>query len=69
MTSQEMNDQVAQKLELSEELLSIEDANCSGSEYSYRIRWARTLLKQRGMICNPSRGFWWKNNTHTDSEN
>ncbi|MCF2663580.1 winged helix-turn-helix domain-containing protein [Oscillibacter valericigenes] len=38
--------------------MEIEDANCTGSEYSYRMRWARTELKQKGMIKSPGRGIW-----------
>lgn len=58
LTSQEMNKLVSRELKLSESLLAIENANCSGTEFSYRMCWARTLLKQRGVICNPSRGIW-----------
>lgn len=53
-----INDKVAILLSLSDELLQEEDANCSGSAYSYKMRWARTELKQKGIINNPKRGFW-----------
>lgn len=53
-----INDEVAVLLSLSDELLQEEDANCSGSAYSYKMRWARTELKQKGLINNPKRGFW-----------
>ena len=53
-----INDAVAKNLNISDELLSIEDANCTGTEYSYRMRWARTELKQKGKIKNVERGEW-----------
>ena len=58
MKTTDINDAVAKRLDISEELLAIEDANCSGTEYSYRMRWARTELKQKGKIINVSRGVW-----------
>ena len=42
-----INDEVADLLNLPDELLKEEDANCSGSAYSYKMRWARTELKQK----------------------
>ena len=58
MTTAEINAAVAKQLGLSEELLTMEDANCTGTEYSYRMRWARTELKQKGFISNIKRGLW-----------
>lgn len=58
MKTADINDAVAKRLQISDELLSIEDANCTGTEYSYRMRWARTELKQKGMIENVKRGEW-----------
>lgn len=53
-----INNDVATLLHLPDELLQEEDPNCSGSAYSYKMRWARTELKQKGIINNPKRGFW-----------
>ena len=53
-----INDEVATLLNLSKELLEEEDINCSGTAYSYKMRWARTELKQKGIIINPKRGYW-----------
>ena len=53
MSTSEIANAVAIKLNLSEE-----SSNCSGTEYSYRMRWARTELKQRHLITNPKRGTW-----------
>ena len=58
MTTSDINSLVAKQLCIPEELLEIEDANCTGTEYSYRMRWARTELKQRGLIRNVKRGKW-----------
>lgn len=58
MSSSEIDNAVAIKLNLSEEHLSKESSNCSGTEYRYRMRWARTELKQRHLITNPKRGTW-----------
>lgn len=56
LTTSEINQKVILLLDIPEILLKIEDANCSGSEYSYRMRWARTELKQKGLILNSKRG-------------
>lgn len=58
MSTSEIDNAVAAKLNLSEEQLSAESSNCSGSEYSYRMRWARTELKQLHLITNPKRDTW-----------
>ncbi|MEE1249123.1 MAG: winged helix-turn-helix domain-containing protein [Lachnospiraceae bacterium] len=58
LTTTEINDKVAQILHIPEELLLLEDENCSGSKYSYLMRWARTELKQKHKIINPERGKW-----------
>lgn len=58
MSTSEINNAVSIKLNLSEEQLTEESSNCSGTEYSYRMRWARTELKQRHLITNPKRGTW-----------
>ncbi len=54
----EINEKVAILLDLSDEQLQEESTNCSGTEYSYRMRWARTELKQKNLIINPQRGSW-----------
>lgn len=49
---------VAEIMELPKEALEIEDDNSPGTAYSYRMRWARTALKQKGLLSNPARGVW-----------
>lgn len=58
LSTAEINKLVAEQLEIPDDLLEIEDANCTGTEYSYRMRWARTELKQKELICNVRRGEW-----------
>lgn len=58
MTAAELNDAVASKLQIPEDLLAIEDANCTGTEFSYRMRWVRTTMKKKGILENPERGIW-----------
>lgn len=58
MSTTDMNSAVIKKLGIPPVLLEIEDANCTGSEFSYRMRWARTELKQKGKIRNLERGIW-----------
>ncbi|MDE7327927.1 MAG: winged helix-turn-helix domain-containing protein [Lachnospiraceae bacterium] len=58
MNTSEINDAVAEYLNIPEDLLAIEDTNFTGTEYSYRMRWIRTQLKQNGLIVNVKRGEW-----------
>lgn len=58
MTAAELNDAVASELQIPEDLLAIEDANCTGTEFSYRMRWVRTTMKKKGILENPERGVW-----------
>lgn len=55
----EINDKVAEILELTEYVLSIPHLNSSSmSEVNYRCAWARTLLKNYGALENSARGVW-----------
>jgi restriction endonuclease Mrr len=54
----EIDAKVAETMNLSEELLALEDDNSTGTVYSYKMRWARTELKQKGVLTNPVRGIW-----------
>lgn len=58
MKASEINDLVAAELNIPANILEIEDANCTGTEYSYQMRWVRTSLKNKGVISNPKRGYW-----------
>ena len=57
-TIQELSEQVASHLGLSDEVLDIPHKNGSRSEVDYRAAWARTHLKYVGAADNTSRGVW-----------
>ncbi|MEZ6070937.1 MAG: winged helix-turn-helix domain-containing protein [Pirellulales bacterium] len=56
----EIEDKVSELLELPEEVLELpHNAEKSNqSEFQYRLAWARTYLKQYGLIDNSQRGIW-----------
>ena len=58
LSTKEINDKVAAYLQIPEDLLTLEDANCTGTEYSYRMRWAMTELKSKNRLINKQRGQW-----------
>ena len=58
LSAASINNEVELLLNLPKELLEEEDANCTGTAFSYKMRWARTELKQKGIIANPRRGYW-----------
>lgn len=58
MRACDINDKVAELLQIPQDVLKIEDANCTGSEFSYQMRWIRTNLKNLGLISSPKRGVW-----------
>ena len=57
-SNQELEDQVAQQLGLTEEQLSIMQPNHNRSQFSYRLAWARTYLKYAELVDNTERGVW-----------
>lgn len=57
-TTKEIDSRVAKLLQVPQALLEIEDENCTGTEFSYRMRWARTELKKSESIFSPRRGEW-----------
>ena len=55
----EINDKVAQLMNLPDDVLDIPHLNSSSmSEVNYRCAWARTLLKNHGAIENSARSVW-----------
>lgn len=55
----EINEKVAQLMDISEDILSIPHLNSSSmSEINYRCAWARTLLKNYGALTNSARSVW-----------
>lgn len=58
-TNDEINQKGAELLALSDDVLDIPHLGSSSlSEFSYRMAWARTLLKKYGAIVNSARGVW-----------
>lgn len=58
LTTQEINNKVIQLLSIPDDILQIEEANGSSSQFSYLMRWARTELKQKHKLINVERGKW-----------
>lgn len=58
MKACDINDRVAALLQIPQNVLDIEDANCTGTEYAYQMRWIRTSLKNKGLISSPQKGLW-----------
>ena len=55
----EINDKVAQLMNLTEDVLNVPHLNSSSmSEVHYRCAWARTLLKNYGALENSARSVW-----------
>jgi restriction system protein len=55
---QELENEVAKQLNLSDTDLSIMQENHNRTQYGYRLAWARTYLKYAGFIENTKRGVW-----------
>lgn len=57
-TTEQIKQKVIEVLNLSEEVVQMEDESGLGTKLDYRLRWARTVLKQKGKIKNVKRGTW-----------
>ena len=57
-TIHEIEDEIASELKLSEELANYPHGKGSQTEIGYRAAWARTALKNAGLIENSDRGVW-----------
>ena len=53
----EINRKVIENLELSEDIVTLEDDTSTGTKLDYRLRWCRTNLKGK-KIENVARGTW-----------
>jgi len=58
MTIEEMVDDVAQAMGLTDDQRAIEHGETGRSEVDYRMAWARTYLKKAGALENSARGVW-----------
>ncbi len=57
-TIEEIEDGVAEKMALTEDLLSIPHKDTSYTEFQYNLAWVRTYLKKYGAVDNSERGVW-----------
>lgn len=55
---QEIADQIASILKLSDATLDVPHNEGSQSEFKYRAAWSRTALKKIGAVSNTSKGVW-----------
>lgn len=52
-----INQTLIKMLNLSDEVIELEDENGVGTKLDYRLRWRRTNLKAKGIIENVKRGI------------
>jgi restriction system protein len=57
-TIEEMEDDVAELMTLSEEVLAVPHGRGSQSQFQYELAWVRTYLKKAGTVENSERGVW-----------
>lgn len=58
VTPGEIKEKIIEDLKLSKEVLAVENSDGLTMLIDYRLRWARTSLKNKGEIVNISRGKW-----------
>lgn len=57
-TIEEMEEGVADIMELSDELLSVQHGGGPRTQFQYELAWVRTYLKKVGALENSERGIW-----------
>jgi restriction system protein len=57
-TIEEIEDGVAERMRLSDEVLSIPHGETGRTEFQYKLAWVRTYLKKYGAVVNSERGVW-----------
>ena len=55
-TIEEIEEDVAKLMKLSESTLAIAHKNSTRSEFQYELAWVRTYLKKAGLVENSARG-------------
>jgi restriction system protein len=58
MTIEEMEEDVAAAMNLSDELLSVPHGDGPRTQFEYELAWVRTYLKKVGALENSQRGVW-----------
>lgn len=61
ITPDEIKEYVIKELELSEDIVNLEDESGIGTKLDYQLRWSRTRLKNKKLIINVRRGVWKQN--------
>jgi restriction system protein len=57
-TIEELEDDVAKIMKLSETMLAVPHKNGARSQFQYELAWVRTYLKKAGLAENSERGVW-----------
>jgi restriction system protein len=57
-TIEEMEDDVATLMDLTDDILAVQHKDGSRSQFSYELAWVRTYLKKAGLAENSERGVW-----------
>jgi restriction system protein len=57
-SNEEINNKVAEILNISEDMLSVMHKNTNQTEFEYQMAWVRTMLKSQGLLENSQRGVW-----------
>jgi restriction system protein len=57
-TIEELEEDVATRMQLSEEILAVPHKGGSRSQFQYELAWVRTYLKKAGLAENSERGVW-----------
>jgi restriction system protein len=57
-TIEEMEEDVAQLMNLSDEILAVPHKGSSRSQFQYELAWVRTYLKKAGLAQNSERAVW-----------
>ena len=58
LSTNDIKDYIVKTLNLSNEVLEFENSDGLTKLIDYRLRWARTALKNEGKIQNTKKGFW-----------
>jgi restriction system protein len=57
-TIEELEDDVAELMKLSDDILAVPHKDGPGSQFQYELAWVRTYLKKAGIAENSKRGVW-----------
>lgn len=58
LTIEEMEEDVAERMGLSDDILSVPHGDGPRTQFQYELAWVRTYLKKAGALTNSERGVW-----------